>query len=54
MPVLLGLVVVQFWVPLVIRTYAWITLLGQNGVINQALMGIGIVNEPIQLLYTSS
>ncbi len=54
MPVLLGLVVVQFWVPLVIRTYAWITLLGQNGVINQALMSIGIVNEPIQLLYTTN
>ena len=54
MPILLGLVVVQFWVPLVIRTYAWITLLGQNGVINQALMGIGIVNEPVQLLYTTN
>lgn len=53
MPILLGLVVVQFWVPIVIRTYAWITLMGRTGVINKALTGIGIVDEPIRLLYTT-
>jgi len=52
-PVLLGLVVVQFWVPLIIRTYAWITVLGRNGVINQFLTAIGVLREPIQLLYTT-
>lgn len=52
-PILLGLVVVQFWVPIVIRTYAWITLMGRTGVINKALTGIGIVDEPVRLLYTT-
>ncbi|WP_458187949.1 ABC transporter permease [Haladaptatus sp. NG-WS-4] len=51
--VLLGLVVVQFWVPLVIRTYAWITLLGRTGVINQFLTGVGLVSEPVKILYTT-
>lgn len=52
-PILLGLVVVQFWVPLVIRTYAWIQLMGRTGVINQFLTWTGIVSEPIPLLYTT-
>ena len=52
-PILLGLVVVQFWVPLVIRTYAWIQLMGRKGVINQILVGTGLVSEPVSLLYTT-
>ncbi|MGM0604713.1 MAG: ABC transporter permease [Halobacteriota archaeon] len=52
-PILLGLVVVQFWVPLVIRTYAWITILGREGVVNQFLMWVGVVSDPVQLLYTT-
>lgn len=52
-PILLGLVVVQFWVPLVIRTYAWIQLMGRTGVINKFILWIGIVDEPIKLLYTT-
>ncbi|MCU4754222.1 ABC transporter permease [Halobacteria archaeon AArc-curdl1] len=52
-PILLGLVVVQFWVPLVIRTYAWITILGREGVVNNFLMWTGLVAEPLQLLYTT-
>ncbi|WP_418282045.1 ABC transporter permease [Halorubrum sp. DTA98] len=52
-PILLGLVVVQFWVPLVIRTYAWITILGRQGVVNKFLIWIGVVSEPVQLLYTT-
>lgn len=36
----------------VIRSFAWITILGRNGIINQILTGLGIVSEPIQMLYT--
>lgn len=36
----------------VIRSFAWIIILGKNGVINDFLMKIGIVNEPLSLLYT--
>lgn len=52
-PILLGLVVVQFWVPLVIRTYAWIQILGREGVVNSFLLWIGVLSEPVQLLYTT-
>ena len=36
----------------VIRSFAWITILGKNGVINNLLMMFGVVNEPLSLLYT--
>ncbi len=36
----------------VIRSFAWITILGRNGIINQILVGSGIVSEPIQMMYT--
>lgn len=51
-PLLLGLVVVQFWVPIIIRTYAWISILGTEGVVNQTLLWIGVIDEPLSLLYT--
>lgn len=36
----------------VIRSFAWINLLGQNGVINKVLTSIGVISEPLLLLYT--
>lgn len=36
----------------VIRSFAWITILGKNGVINNLLMIFGVINEPMSLLYT--
>ena len=36
----------------VIRSFAWITILGKNGVINNLLMRFSIINEPMSLLYT--
>lgn len=36
----------------VIRSFAWITILGKNGVINNLLMMFGVINEPVSLLYT--
>lgn len=36
----------------VIRSFAWINLLGQNGVINKVLSSIGAISEPLTLLYT--
>ena len=37
----------------VIRSFAWITILGKNGVINNLLMMFGVINEPMSLLYTA-
>jgi putative spermidine/putrescine transport system permease protein len=36
-----------------IRTFAWLVLLGREGLINQALIAVGILSQPIQMLYTA-
>jgi spermidine/putrescine transport system permease protein len=49
---LLVLVMLPFWTSWVIRTYAWMTILRDNGVVNGILEGLGITSEPIALLNT--
>lgn len=49
---LLLLIILPFWTSFLLRVYAWIGLLGNQGVINQVLMGLGIVDEPIVMLQT--
>lgn len=48
---LLVLTVIPFWTSFLIRTYAWILLLRSEGVINSALMNLGLIDEPMKLLY---
>jgi spermidine/putrescine transport system permease protein len=47
----LSLVVLPFWTSFLIRTYAWMFLLRDTGLINTALQAIGIIHEPLPLLY---
>jgi putrescine transport system permease protein len=49
---LLLLVVLPFWTSLLLRVYAWIGLLKANGVINNVLIWLGLIREPLTLLYT--
>jgi len=49
---LLLLVILPFWTSFLLRVYAWIGLLGQNGVINQILLKVGVINEPLVMLQT--
>ncbi len=49
---LLVLVMLPFWTSYLIRTYAWITILGDVGVVNSLLGAFGIVDEPIIMLNT--
>lgn len=49
---LLLLVILPFWTSFLLRVYAWIGLLGQNGVINQVLLKIGVIHEPLVMLQT--
>jgi len=48
---LLFLAVLPFWTNYLIRTYAWIVLLNPAGLINNALMGTGLIEAPLPLLY---
>ncbi|MDU4694190.1 MULTISPECIES: ABC transporter permease [Paenibacillus] len=48
----LVLITVPFWINFLIRTYAWVLLLRTQGIVNELLLGIGLINEPLQMLYT--
>ena len=51
--VLALLTTIPFWTSNVIRMISWIPLLGRNGLVNQALMGLGLINQPLDwLLYS--
>jgi putative spermidine/putrescine transport system permease protein len=47
-------VVVPYFTSVIVRTYSWMVLLGRNGLVNQALLGMGAVQEPLKLLYNQT
>src|SRR5213083_1108009 len=49
---LLLLIVIPFWTNFLIRTYAWMFILRTEGLLNTVLMAVGIVDQPLNLLYT--
>jgi spermidine/putrescine transport system permease protein len=49
---LLLLLMVPFWTSFLIRTYAWITILKQEGLLNSLLQGLSLTTVPLDLLYT--
>ncbi len=51
--ILLMLVILPFWTSFLIRVYAWIGLLKNNGVINNVLMAIGAIDSPLPMMNTN-
>jgi len=49
---LLMLVVLPFWTSFLIRVYAWTGILNSNGLINNALLNLGLISEPLPLLHS--
>jgi putrescine transport system permease protein len=49
---LLMLVILPFWTSFLLRVYAWLGMLSTNGLINKALMGLGVVDAPLAMMYT--
>lgn len=49
---LLFVVILPILTSVVVRTFAWIVMLGSQGVINQALQAVGLIEAPLRLLYT--
>lgn len=45
------LVVIPFWTNILVRMFAWMALLGSNGVINSNLLAVGVIDQPVPLLY---
>ena len=50
--VLLMMVILPFWTSFLLRVYAWIGILKNNGLINNVLMYLGVIHEPIVMLQT--
>jgi putrescine transport system permease protein len=50
--VLLMLIVLPFWTSFLLRVYAWIGLLKHNGIINNILMYLGLIHQPLSMLQT--
>lgn len=50
--ILLMMVILPFWTSFLLRVYAWMGLLADQGTINNVLIWIGIIDEPIRMLYT--
>lgn len=47
----LSLVILPFWTSFLIRTYAWMFLLRDTGLINTVLMSLGVIRQPLPMLY---
>ncbi len=52
-PLLVLLVILPFWTSFLIRVYAWIGILSREGFLNQALIGLGLISEPLEILATN-
>jgi len=44
-------IVLPYFTSTIVRTYAWMVLLGRNGLINQTLLGLGLIDAPLELMY---
>jgi spermidine/putrescine transport system permease protein len=53
-PIMLFLVIVPFWTNSLIRTYGLKIVLGTQGILNQALIGMGLIDSPLRLMYTET
>lgn len=50
---ILIVVLLPFWTSVLVRTYAWMVLLGRHGMINEALTALGLIELPLRLLNTT-
>ncbi|WP_299281331.1 ABC transporter permease subunit [uncultured Tateyamaria sp.] len=53
-PTLLMLVILPFWTSFLIRVYAWVGILSNEGFLNQFLLWIGVIGEPLTILNTNT
>jgi len=51
--VILAVVLLPFWTSVLVRSYAWMVLLGRHGLINEALTAAGLIETPLRLLNTA-
>jgi len=52
--VLIVVLMIPFWVNYLIRTFAWKLILSENGILNQFLLWLGVIDEPLRILYSQT
>lgn len=52
--VLTALVLIPFWTSILVRTFAWLVILGKNGLVNQTLLRLGVVETPAALIHNQT
>lgn len=50
--ILILLITIPFWANILVRTYCWILILRDSGLLNQSLLWLNIINQPLDMLYT--
>ena len=51
-PIILILILLPFWTSVLVRSYAWMVLMGRHGLINEALLAMGLLERPLRILNT--
>ena len=49
---IIAFVLIPFWTSVLVRMFAWMALLGRDGVINRALFHLGLIDQPVEMLFT--
>jgi len=47
---MMAILLISFWISVLVRSFAWLMLLGHNGLVNDALLTIGLISEPLPLM----
>jgi putative spermidine/putrescine transport system permease protein len=47
---MMGILLISFWISVLVRSFAWLMLLGHNGVVNNALIATGLIGDPLPLM----
>ena len=48
---LMAVIVLSFWISVLVRTYSWMVLLQRFGIVNQTLLALGVLQQPVKLMY---
>ena len=52
--ILIIVLMIPFWINYLLRTFAWKLILSENGILNQILLGLHIIDEPLRMMYTQT
>jgi putrescine transport system permease protein len=47
-------VILPFWISFLLRVYAWVGILNTHGLLNRLLMYVGLIHEPLHIMYTNT